>query len=277
MAVLTGRTGASDTYYTHFDNVLGVIPGTQLFYEGYDVGRVAAIEPADDPTKGRYRVTLSVEQGWPIPDDSVAWITEPSLLAAITIDIRAGESPTMLEPGDDLAGRDLASVFTAVNSLASEVEVMIRRDIRPLLDSVADVSPRILANLDSVTSDLAAITNEFSSLMGPENVAQLDGMIDDLSATAENLGRLTGSLEASLESVDEMVESVDGLLSENTDEVDAIVEDLRHTLDSVARHIDTINENLESTSHNVNEFSRQIRENPAVLVRGNSREESSAP
>ena len=114
LAILSGRTGASDTYYTHFDNVLGVIPGTQLFFEGYGVGRVESIEPSPDPAKGRYRVTLSVQRGWPIPEDSVAWITEPSLLAAITIDIHSGESKTLLQPGDDITGRDLASVFTAV-------------------------------------------------------------------------------------------------------------------------------------------------------------------
>jgi len=272
MATLAGRTGARDTYYTHFDNVLGVIPGTQLFYEGYGVGRVEAIDPSDDPAKGRYRVTLSVEEGWPIPEDSVAWITEPSLLAAITIDIHAGRSTTLLEPGADLAGRDLSSLFTAVGTLAEEVAYMIEHDIRPLLDAVATTSPRILSNLESVTDDLASATGQVKSLLRTENAQQLDQMIDDFAATAANLGELTAALDSSLQRVDEMVTNVDGLVSGNTDEIDRMIQDLRHTLDSVARRIDTITTNLESTSHNANEFSRQIRENPAVLVRGNERD-----
>jgi len=273
MAMLAGRTGARDTYYTHFDNVLGVIPGTQLFYEGYGVGRVEAIDPSDDPAQGRYRVTLSVEEGWPIPEDSVAWITEPSLLAAITIDIHAGQSAALLEPGDDLEGRDLSSLFTAVGTLAEEVAYMVEHDIRPLLDSVATTSPRIFANLESVTDDLAAATGQVKSLLRPENAAQLDRMIDDFAATAANLGELTEALDSSLRRVDEMVTNVDGLVSGNTEEVERMIQDLRHTLDSVARRIDTITTNLESTSHNANEFSRQIRENPSVLVRGNERDE----
>jgi phospholipid/cholesterol/gamma-HCH transport system substrate-binding protein len=268
LAMLSGRTGARDTYYTHFDNVLGVIPGTQLFYEGYGVGRVESIEPSHDPSKGRYRVTLSVQRGWPIPEDSVAWITEPSLLAAITIDIHAGKSKTLLQPGDDLTGRDLASVFTAVGTLAEQVEYMIKHDIRPLLDSVATVSPRILGNLDSVTDDLAAVTAEVKTLMRPENEKQLEKMIDDFALTAENLGELSAALDESLKRVDEMVTNVDDVVSGNKEEFQQMILDLRYTLDSIARRVDTITANLESTSHNANEFTREIRENPSVLVRG---------
>jgi len=133
---------------------------------------------------------------------------------------------------------------------------------------VATISPRILANLESVTDDLAAATGQVKSLLRPENAAQLDRMIDDFAATAANLGELTAALDSSLERVDEMVTNVDGLVSGNTEEVERMIRDLRHTLDSVARRIDTITTNLESTSHNANEFSRQIRQNPSLLLNG---------
>ncbi len=71
--------------------------------------------------------------------------------------------------------------------------------------------------------------------------------------------------------------TVDGLVSGNAEEFQGMVEDLSHTLDSIARHVDTINANLESTTHHVNEFSRQIRNNPAVLVRGTSGDPEPAP
>jgi phospholipid/cholesterol/gamma-HCH transport system substrate-binding protein len=37
---------------------------------------------------------------------------------------------------------------------------------------------------------------------------------------------------------------------------------------AISRRIDSITGDLESTTRNMNEFSRQIRENPGVLVRG---------
>jgi len=279
MAILTGRTGSTTTYYTHFDNVTGVVPGTQLLFEGLHVGQVEHIEPSSEPGHKRYRVTLSVREGWPIPEDSVAWITEPGLLAAITVDIREGESDRTVPPDGVIEGRDLQSVFTLMGTLAGEMETIIERDIRPLLDAVADATPRILGDLEAVTSDLAHATNQISTLFDPENTRQIDGMIDDLSATAENLGELSALLESSLTRVDGLVGRVDGLVSENTDEVENMLADLEHTLESLARHIDTINANLESASHNMNEFSAQIRRNPSVLVRGTSgeAEEEEAP
>ena len=277
MAILSGRTGATDRYYTHFDNVLGVIPGTQLFFEGYPVGRVDAIEPEREPGKKRYRVLLAVEKGWRIPADSVAWITEPSLLAAITIDIHSGSSPELLAPGSDIAGQDLSSVLTAVGSLADEVAALLEEDIRPLLGSVAEATPRILANLEAVTGGLADTTEQVSALFNAKNTARLDGTIGDLSKAAASLDELTATLESSLGRVDHLAQTVDGLVSGNSGQVERMLDDLSHTLASVARHVDTINANLESTSHNVEEFSREIRRNPAVLVRGTSRDDAEVP
>ncbi|NNL65755.1 MAG: MCE family protein [Myxococcales bacterium] len=270
LALLTGRTGAIDRYYTHYDNVMGVIPGTQILLDGYRVGQVERIAPSPEPEKGRYRVFFTVEEGWAIPDDSVAWITEPSLLAAITIDIRTGQSPTAAEPGSEIRGQDLQSVFAVVGTLAGQMEAIIEQDIRPLLDTVAAVTPEILGNLETVTSDLASATEQVAVLFDDANARQIDGMIDDFAATAENLGDLTDHLESSLQKVDEMVTRMNGLVAENAEGVDEMVDDLEHTLDSVARHVDTINANLEATTHNMNEFSEQIRRNPSVLLRGTS-------
>lgn len=270
LAILTGRTGSTDRYYTHYDNVMGVVPGTQILFDGYRVGQVERIVPSPEREKGRYRVFFNVEEGWSIPDDSVAWITEPSLLAAITIDIRGGDSTTAAPPGSEIRGQDLQSVFTVVATLAGQMEAIIEQDIRPLLDTVATVTPEILGNLETVTGDLANATEQVAILFDAENTRQIDGMLDDFATTAGNLGELTTHLESSLARVDEMVTRMNGLVAENADGVDQMVDDLGHTLDSVARHVDTINANLEATTHNVNEFSEQIRRNPSVLLRGTS-------
>ena len=44
--------------------------------------------------------------------------------------------------------------------------------------------------------------------------------------------------------------------------------DLRYLTDSVSRHIDAINRNLEGAARNLYEFSRQIRQNPGLLLGG---------
>ena len=94
VALLTGRTGAADAYYTVYDNVTGIKFGTQVLYEGYPVGQVEEVVPIEEDGRMRFRVDMSVKQGWSIPDDSIAQVAAPGLLSAITVNIEAGKSPT---------------------------------------------------------------------------------------------------------------------------------------------------------------------------------------
>src|SRR5882724_5950436 len=43
--IMTGRSGASTAYYTHYRNVTGLRYGAPVFYEGYRIGQVSAITP----------------------------------------------------------------------------------------------------------------------------------------------------------------------------------------------------------------------------------------
>ena len=61
---------------------------------------------------------------------------------------------------------------------------------------------------------------------------------------------------------------MDKLFDRNQGEIGHAITDLHDSLEAVARHIDAITHNLELSTRNLSEFSRQIRENPGVLVRG---------
>jgi phospholipid/cholesterol/gamma-HCH transport system substrate-binding protein len=68
--------------------------------------------------------------------------------------------------------------------------------------------------------------------------------------------------------IDALLESVNALVEENRRPVGQAVVDLHESLESVSRHIEAIAHHLEVTTRNMNEFSRQIRENPGVIIRG---------
>ena len=79
MALLTGRTGSTDPYYSVYTNVTGVKFGTQVLYEGYPIGQVEDVVPIVQDGAMRFRVNYEVTEGWQIPDDSVARMTSPRL------------------------------------------------------------------------------------------------------------------------------------------------------------------------------------------------------
>ena len=102
LSILSGRSGATDTYYTLYDNVTGIKYGTAVLYEGYQIGQVDTIEPTANSGVGAapgtnasakgvlFKVVLKVKRGWRIPEDSVARAAASGILSAMTVDIRGG-------------------------------------------------------------------------------------------------------------------------------------------------------------------------------------------
>jgi len=97
-----------------------------------------------------------------------------------------------------------------------------------------------------------------------------------LVRSLDNVAELTGGLEQSRRKLDSTLASIDKLVSGNRDTVDASLKDLRYTLQTVAGSIDAVTYNLEGASRNFNEFSRQLRDNPAVLINGRRAEDGPA-
>ena len=46
--------------------------------------------------------------------------------------------------------------------------------------------------------------------------------------------------------------------------------DTRYVVESIARNIDSINQNMNGAARNLNEFTRQIRNNPGLLLGGSA-------
>lgn len=297
LALLTGRTGATDDYFTIYDNVTGVKFGTQVLYEGYPIGQVEEVTPVAEAGRMRFRVDFSVREGWRLPEDSVAEIAAPGLLAAITLSIRAGQSPNAHPPGSEVEGREAASIFAVMTSVAGQMTALTENSIKPLLVNIdrtvtalgeilegdastlirevtilaLDISerlPRIADNIESFTAKLNRSSDEISALLKPENREKLEGFIADMEIAAGNFRRLSEDLGGTQGRLDRLLENVDAVIADNRLDIDKSIVDLRYVIDSVARHIDSVNQNVEGAARNMYEFSRQIRQNPGLLLGG---------
>jgi len=260
VAMLTGRTGATDTYFAVYDNVTNLKYGTQVMFEGYPVGQVEDIQPLQQDGKLRFRVDMSVLQDWHIPDDSIAQVTSSGLLSAITIVIQAGRSKAMLEPGAEIPGSDQKGMFEAISSVAGETTGLIQR-LRDIVDHFADKAPEITGNLTEFSVKLNKSGSQLQEMLKKENAENLEASLANFSGLSENL-------QASNKKLDTLLNDFSLLASENKDGIKDSVEGLRHVMASMSRNIDAISHNLEIASRNMNEFSRQIRANPGVLLSG---------
>jgi len=268
IGLLSGRTGATDDYYIVYNNVMGLKKGVEILYEGFPVGRIDAISPEKREGRRAYRVDVKVARDTPIPEDSVAEITAAGLLAASVIDIRAGESQTLLEPGSEIEGKEAAAVFSAVNAVANEVLRVMEESIKPLLASISDRAPGILENIDGFTAELNETVDQINAILDPDNVERVSQILLNLDTATGEFSTLIEGLGGTRRQVDGLIAKLDALLEKDQGELDVAIRDLRHTLAAISRRIDSITSDLETTTRNASEFSRQIRENPGVLVRG---------
>jgi len=268
IALLSGRTGPTDDYYIVYDNVMGLKTGNEILYEGFPVGHIEGITPEEREGRRAYRVEVSVQRDWPIPEDSVAKITAPGLLSASMIDIRGGKSQTLLEPGSEIEGKEAEAMLSAVNAVANEVLKALEESVEPLLASLAEGAPGILDNVDKFTEELNHTVDRVNTILNPDNVERVSQILQNLDAATGEFATLVEGLGVTRQQVDGVIGKLDALLEEDQGELDGAIRDLRHTLAAISRRIDAITSDLESTTRNMNEFSRQIRENPGVLVRG---------
>ncbi|CCQ74970.1 MlaD family protein [Magnetospira sp. QH-2] len=299
LALLTGRTGAVDGYHTVLGNVTGIKFGTQVLYEGYIIGQVEDVEPVEEDGRMRFRVNLSVIEGWKIPDDSYIRPQASGLLAAKSLGISAGLNSLHLKPGSKINSAESADMFAVMADMATTVGDLAENSLKPLLSSLQEtvngVNQLVLGDGQAMIKDFRSVANQVNTVL-PAMVTDLetivvniksasadvrtmagsaDGMlgnvdkgVTDFRKMARNMAALSDELRGTREKLDFVLEEAGTTVATNRGALTETVEDLRYSVDSVSRHIDSVNQNLESAARNMNEFSRQIRQNPGLLLGG---------
>lgn len=299
VALLTGRTGPTDDYYTMYDNVAGIAFGTRVLYEGFPIGQVEEIVPQQAGGRTRFRVELEVTQGWKIPNDSVAEIAASGILAAVTINLRAGKNSDILAPGAQIPSRESNNIMVAVGDIARDIKELTESDIKPMLSRIHSIVQNIgdmvgeengpmggemrkmIEAITRTTPEIVNNINTFSTrletLMSDRNIKAMDGIIANMGTSAENMADVTAQLGETRKSIDGLIGVIGSMVTDNKLDVERTVVDVRHSAETVARYIESINQNLDITSRNMMEFSRAIRSNPGLLLGGTAPADNAAP
>jgi phospholipid/cholesterol/gamma-HCH transport system substrate-binding protein len=302
---IMGSRGPTDKYYVVYNNVSGIKYGTPVAFEGYQVGQVEIIEPMRTDSKTSYRLTLSIEKEWPVPVDSIAKIVASGLLAAVTIDIAEGTSDVLIEPGSEIMGKEAANIFATVSEVATDLRELSQGSIKPLLDNLNKQVDVVSSELTDITRNtVKPMLEKISSQINQTNmVNKVDVLISNLNQTSEDLQKVfntqnqenlttflnnmsnasTGmnelvsniddtrrSMDLLLSNIDNVIGDVNYMLEDNDGKMNASLTDLQKTLSVMSTHIDAIAHHLEGSSRNMHEFTRQIKENPGLLIRSSA-------
>ena len=292
LALLAGRAGPTDRYYTVYANVSGLKFGSQVEFEGYPVGQVEEIEPIQDGTRTTFRVEMSVARGWKIPKDSLARPVSPGVLAPQMISILAGRSSDTLSPGDMIAPAGGVDILSSISSAANNFDELtdtgllpllenlnkqvstfgeiLEQDIRPMardmniiVNATAENWPSIAQQTNEATASFAAASERVDQLLSPERIGAVDRLILNVDRTA-----------ASLRSASE---ELDTLMKAGGDDLLVGLQDFRFLMTTLARYSEPVSQNVDASVRDFRDFSRQLKRNPGVILRGGEAQPDPVP
>ena len=301
MYQVTGRTGPTEQYFVMYSNVTGVKYGTPVLYEGYQVGQVEEVQPVRESGKTKYKLSLAVQEGWQIPSDSIASMVASGLLSAITIDIKEGESKSFLQPGGYIEGREAANIFSAVNDVAEEIQDLSRESIKPLVANLNTQVNELSAEFKSLTSESIRpmidnlnaklnqdILSDMSDLiqklnqaadrilysLNDKNQKNLDEFLANMEAASSTLNEVIFRIEDTRAAMNQVLLNVDGVITDNQESLKASMTDMQKSLNIISQNISSIVYHMEGSSRNMHELSRQLRENPSLILKSSSQTDS---
>jgi len=276
---LSGLSKQMDTYYVEYQNITSLNKGSIVSYGGYPIGYVENITPRRSTGQTFFRVQIAIQKDWAIPADSEAHITAPGLLADNQIDIIEGQKQINLTLGGTIKTGNSTGIMTAMENVSKEFSDLTQNSLRPLIvnvqsnvDSVANqishAIPLITNNISNVLNNLNNTADKLSNILGEKNQNYISNTLADASQTSKNINNISQDFEKTNRALQQLLEGSESILSENKKDLRGAVINLQKTMETIEHSMDSIVYNLESSSRNFNEFSRQIRDNPSVLLSG---------
>lgn len=268
------RTKEYEGYLAYFsESVAGLNPQSPVKYRGVNVGFVRDIA-LDDEDPDRVRVTLAIEVGVPIRQDSVAILSTQGLTGIAFVDLEGGsrESPLLSRTpdGEDPVIATRPSLFRRLDTQASALVSNLSataESVNALIDEPTRASlQRTIQDLDTVVHALALRSEQMSA---------------DAARTLENSARATATLTRALEDVARSAAAIERAADQAERTTAAMQSTATDATSGVQRlRIETLPElqrvlvEARAAAGSIGRLARELEQNPNALVIGR---EASAP
>jgi len=278
-------------YYTRFtESVDGLNPGAKVKLNGIEVGQVTRI--VVDPKKlSDVVVWFKVTAETPIKTGMIAnLVGGMSLTGLKTIELSGGNAaePDVEREGYIPAGTSSLKQLTGqAESLALKTEIILNNLITMTSDENLANFAGILRNLNhfATRSDSLFSRNEKSLDSIPRNLVML---LNQMNGTLSEIqkAKLGEKMGHTLVGIDQTVTDFDKILTGPLDKTLLAVQEATKSIEILAKRSDqTVYRNQEDISiairhmreamENLNDVSRQVRENPSLLIRGEDKQQRS--
>jgi phospholipid/cholesterol/gamma-HCH transport system substrate-binding protein len=268
----------------------GLEIGSPVKYSGIRVGRVDSVR-IDPDDVGVIVVELSLDGGTPVAEDTKANLGSQGISGLKYIELSRGSASARLrKPGEEIpAGSSLFdSLAGQAEDIARKVDAVLDRlvdltgpDMKARIAGVLERSDQLMGTVDGLLQDnREALKTLASRLAG--TATQVEAMAAELAGTARRANLLLDESAALLRSARATPERVNAFLEQGT----AVLASTRTLLgaDGLQKALGGINSvdlqsrhevieaiaYLRETAENMSALSQRLRDDPSLLIRGES-------
>ncbi|MCP4041064.1 MAG: MCE family protein [Gammaproteobacteria bacterium] len=295
LVVVSGGTGKSYRLYTDFAAASGLKAGTPVQQAGYAIGSVASIEPVFETGSlvPRFKVVLNIRRIWRLPTDSQALVEAAGPLQGNVVKIIPGKATEPLAPGQHIRSGGIAPDITArITELTVYLQQLVDETIQPILTSLGkqvhvletlmvagegeggDQNSNI-KNVTQILENLRKVSGELTTQVAavdPDSVRRMvtsaRDAADDLAGLVDSLEKRTLDIEKVLTEYRKLGNNLNRMVTDNKQAVHTSLAETQYMTQELSTALNPILNNIEGATRNLLELSREIRDNPAVILTG---------
>lgn len=281
-----------DCYYTEFKDVsvAGLSEGSSVKFQGMNIGSVAGISVNPDNTK-IVRVDFCIKPDVPLREGTVAELGNIGITGLKFMELQGGGDGPVIETGESVPSKP--SSWDAITGKATVIATKVEEILNNIYNITEGISSeeveKIVANVERISESVDLILrenrDEIKSVLKNSDVliVNMNRGVEQITEVSNNLSRMTrkdGELDRAITDISETASKINN--SYEKEKFEESVEKVNHLVESVQKTVDTVNltlmrsqenitvsfEELSEGMYNFNEFTRQIRENPATIFRG---------
>ncbi|MGM9741987.1 MAG: MlaD family protein [Candidatus Cryptobacteroides sp.] len=252
---------------SHYSDVEGLVPSNPVYMKGYKAGSVTSVEY--NPETDMFDVVCAVKKKMRIPVDTKMTIYSVDIMGGKGIRLDLGTSGEMVVDGAEMMPCTEPDMISSLTSMIGPLVEKVTATLDTLkvtgaelnrilsgvddssLSSIIEHADRTMANLENLTSGLAARSPEIDSLL--VNFKNVSSKLVTISGSADvamdGLSKVVGELtEADLKGLVESLRQVADGLTDPDGTVGRILSDgeIYDTLQSLIKDIDSLVKNIEA-------------------------------
>jgi phospholipid/cholesterol/gamma-HCH transport system substrate-binding protein len=311
--VVPGLFGGNYRLRAYFVDGQGLDEGIQVIQDGYVIGMVEKVSPvfpgrdasadlcpaptADgrerSPLLPCFEAVLRIRDDWPVPTDSSAQVGTAGLLSGDAIKVAAGGATTLLADGQVIAsaGRE-SDLLAQLSALTQALDGVVTETIAPALESIkaqiqmvesligggdGDAQGENRERLAGAFENLKQLTADLEQSVDPAKITAILGSVEQMSAhLAEVSSKLSGNtaeVQRTVKNYGDLAKDIQGLVVANKPAIQSALDDTQYLLQGLSASLTPILTNIEDATRNLSALSRELRQDPAVIIKGHKREE----